>query len=156
MWQRQRHRHRAGGTRRGRYIAAGLAVLVVAGARKADFTPDIKLEPGVSLAPRYLDEVKKLWQDQWPAAWATFAAPSDLNDTGWGVHHVLITNGGDPPTGPATYKMKANDIVAQVDGTGFWDLGLHMHEGAHSIVNPFKFRYDGGRHGLHQPVHRPW
>jgi hypothetical protein len=112
-------------------------------ARKANFTPDIKLEPGVTLAPKYLDEAKKLWQEQWPPAWATFAAPSDLNDTSWGVRHVLITNGGEPQTGPATYKMKASDVVAQVDGTGIWDIGLHMHEGAHSIVNPFKFKCAG-------------
>jgi hypothetical protein len=91
----------------------------------------LTVESGAKVDPKHLAVLRKMFVDEWPAAWQTFAAPADIakGDRG-GVSKVYITAGGQGMFSEGEHWLPDKDIPEWFDD-GF--EGHFLHEASHMV-----------------------
>jgi hypothetical protein len=91
----------------------------------------LTVQPGANVDPAQLAVLRKMFVDEWPAGWQTFAAPADIaKGDHAGVSQVFITAGGEGLFDNGKHYLPDKDIPEWFTD-GF--EGHFLHEASHMV-----------------------
>jgi hypothetical protein len=91
----------------------------------------LTVQPGATVDPAQLAVLKKMFVDEWPAGWQTFASPADIaKGDHAGVSQVFITAGGEGLFDNGKHYLPDKDIPEWFTD-GF--EGHFLHEASHMV-----------------------